>query len=87
VKPTCRTIEPGGGFLRRDNGQHVYVRETHHGLRCEIGECEWFLLFPTRVGVDRIEEIRHKHIGTAHFTELVQGRCQITEENLQLEEA
>lgn len=79
-EPTCVTIQPGGAFLHKEDGRLVSVPYTHHGLNCEL--CEWFLLFPSRVGVERIEEIRQRHLGTVHFTELVKGRAQISEDEL-----
>jgi hypothetical protein len=83
-KPTCRTIPGGGSFLRRDNaGRVIHVPETHLALRCEIGECEWFLLFPVRLGLDRIEALRQFHVGQIHWRELVEGRAQISEQELE----
>lgn len=83
--PTCVTYHPGTKFTRKDTGNWVHVPKTHMGLRCEL--CEWFLLFPTRVGLDRIEEIRQNHLGVVHFSELTAGRAQISEEPLKLRES
>lgn len=75
---TCRTIEPGFKFW---NGKRIeQVRKTHIGLNCE--SCEFCPQFPIRIGRDRIEEIRKRHIEMVHWPELVSGRMQISEQEI-----
>lgn len=76
---TCRTYRAGEGYVhpRRKTFVRVPPRRVH--LACEA--CEYTVDLAERVyGLHGVEEIRRRHLKTAHFTALVTGTVTLREE-------
>lgn len=81
----CRTVPPGSRYYREVSGQIHKVPDSHIGLVCE--GCEYSVHLPKRYGKAMIENVRKMHLEKVHFEDVVAGRMQISEEDLEFQHA
>lgn len=76
MSATARIAEPGSSYFDQRTGRIVRLSVNHAAVVCEA--CEYVVHLPTKYGRDYHEEVRRRHLTTAHLSGLISGRVVLT---------